>query len=114
MRCRGIPHLSALALVGTLGWPGTATAADCSSPHSLCLDDDILWPHAGPARFEAVGSIDTLATGRLGFGLVASYLSRPVVLHVASPGGPQGSDRPVVDNLVDATFLWAYAVSDRL
>lgn len=90
-----------------------AAATDCSGVLSPCIDDDTLWPHAGPARFTAVGSTETVGRGRLGFGLVSTYLSRPIVLHVASPGGG-GSDQYAVDNLVNGTFLWAYGVSDRL
>jgi hypothetical protein len=88
-------------------------AADCSGVVNPCIDDDVLWPHAGPSQFVAVGSTDTLAPGRLGVGLVSTYLSRPVVFHVASPGGA-GSDQYAANDVVDATFLWAYGVTDRL
>jgi hypothetical protein len=60
-----------------------------------------------------VGSTETLADGQLGLGLATTYLSRPIVLHVPSPGGP-GTDQPVADNQVDSSFLWSYGVSDRL
>ena len=50
---------------------------------------------------------------RIGFGLVATYLSRPVVLRIASPG-PQASDQYVVDSQVTGNFLFAYGVTDRL
>jgi hypothetical protein len=90
-----------------------AHATDCSGIVSPCINDDVLWPHAGPGRFESIGSTETMAAGRLGFGLVSSYLSRPVVLHVKTPGGA-GSDQSAVDNLVDGTFLWAYGVTDPL
>ncbi len=62
-----------------------AMATDCSGVLSPCIDDDVLWPHAGPALFTAVGSTETVGRGRLGFGLVSTYLSRPIVIHVASP-----------------------------
>jgi hypothetical protein len=90
-----------------------ARATDCSGIVSPCIDDDVLWPHAGPARFVSIGSTETVAEGRLGFGLAASYLSRPVVLHVKTPGGA-GSDQNAVDNVVDGTFLWAYGVTEPL
>jgi hypothetical protein len=90
-----------------------AHATDCSGIVSPCINDDILWPHAGPARFVSIGSVETMADGRLGFGLANTYLSRPVVLHVKTPGGA-GSDQNAVDNVVDGTFLWAYGVTSRL
>lgn len=90
-----------------------ARATDCSGIVSPCIDDDVLWPHAGPARFVSIGSTETVAEGRLGFGLVTSYLSRPVVLHVKTPGGA-GSDQNAVDNVVDGTFLWAYGITRQL
>src|SRR5258708_19136954 len=90
-----------------------ARATDCSGILSPCINDDTLWPHAGPAQFVAIGSTDTVGSGRLGFGLVTTYLSRPIVIHVPSPGGG-GSDAYAVDNLLNGTFLWAYGVTDRL
>jgi hypothetical protein len=93
--------------------PTLAHATDCSGILSPCINDDALWPHAGPAQFVSIGSTETVGAGRLGFGLVSTYLSRPVVLHVASPGAG-GSDQYAVDNQVNGTFLWAYGVTDRL
>jgi hypothetical protein len=90
-----------------------ARATDCSGIDSPCINSDILWPHAGPARFVSIGAAETVAPGQLGFGLVTSYLSRPIVLHVPTPG-PGGSDQYAIDNQVNGTFLWAYGVTDRL
>jgi hypothetical protein len=91
----------------------SASATDCSGILSTCINDDSLWPHAGPARFVAVGSTQTTAAGQLGFGLVSTYLSRPVVIDVKAPGG-SGSAQYVVNDQVNGTFLWAYGVTDRL
>ena len=88
-------------------------ATDCSGVLSPCINDDTLWAHAGPSLFESIGDTDTVAAGQLGFGLVASYLSRPIVLHVKSPGGA-GSDQYVVNDLANGAFLWSYGVTDRL
>ena len=99
---------AALALSAT-----TARAANCSGIQSPCINADVLWPHAGPARFVSIGSTETVAEGEIGFGLVTSYLSRPIVLHVATPG-PGGSDQNAVDNQINGTFLWAYGVTKRL
>lgn len=90
----------------------TAGAA-CDTPiTSPCIDSDTFWPHAGPSQFMTVGSTETVAADRIAFGLVGSYLSRPIVLHVPSPG-IAGSDRPAIDNEVNATFLFAYGLTDR-
>jgi hypothetical protein len=89
-----------------------ARAGDCSSPDSPCVNDDVLWAHAGPSRFVAIASTDTVATGQIGFGLVATYLSRPVVLHVPSPGGP-GTDQYAVNDQANGTFLWSYGLSSQ-
>src|SRR5258708_5393785 len=99
--------------VGPLLCAAIAHATDCSGILSPCIDDDVLWPHAGSARFVSIGSTGTVGANRLGFGLVSTYLSRPVVLHVKTPGAG-GSDQNAVDNAVDGTFLWAYGVAPRL
>lgn len=104
--------ISLLVLVGP--WEGRAHAQECDNPLvSACIDSDTYWPHAGPQRFAAVGSAETVAERQVSFGLVSTYLSRPIVLHVASPG-PGGSDQFVVDDQVNANFLFAYGVTDRL
>ena len=93
---------------------GTAEAKDCANPLiSTCINSENLWPNAGPQRFVGVGSTETVARGQVGFGLVTSYLSRPIILQVASPG-PGGSEQYVVDNQVNGNFLFAYGVTDRL
>src|SRR5579859_6649420 len=72
-------------------------ATECVPPLSPCIDSDTLWPHAGPAHFQAIGGSEIVAAGQLGFALVTSYLSRPIVLHLPSPGG-SGSDAHAVDD----------------
>ncbi len=90
-----------------------AASADCNTPiTSPCVDSDTFWPHAGPSQFMSVGGTETVAADRIAFGLVGSYLSRPIVLHVPSPGA-EGSDRPAIDNEINATFLFAYGLTDR-
>src|SRR5579859_3777572 len=98
------------ALLGA--WPREASATDCSGPLSPCINDDTLWPHAGPSRFQAVGGSATVDASQLGFSLVASYLSRPIVLNVVSPGS--GADEYVINDQVNGSFLWSYGVSRRL
>ena len=113
MRTRKGP-LGGAAACTLLAVPATAHGDPaCFGRNSPCINDDALWPHAGPARFVQVGSAETLPAAQLGFGLVASYLSRPVIIHVPPPGG-LGSEQYAVNQQVNATFLWAYGVTDRL
>jgi hypothetical protein len=108
---RGAVAGAFLALL-TLG-AAEARAQQCSNPlTSTCVNSDAYWPNAGPQRFAAVGGTETLTGGQLGFGLVTTYLSRPVVVRVASPG-PGGSDQFAIDNQVDSNFLFAYGVTSR-
>lgn len=88
-----------------------AWAGGCDSPElSGCIDSDTFWPHAGRQRLVAVGGTETLARGRVGFGLVASYQSRPIMLLRAT------TDERVaaIDNQLNASFLFAYGLTDRL
>src|ERR1700722_2672434 len=77
---------------GTTECSGAVTALGGRRTISPCINDDTLWPHAGPAHFVAVGSTETVAAGQLGFGLANSYLSRPIVLQDPSPGGAGSSE----------------------
>ncbi len=116
-----VPGLAGLAgaaglLAGLLTtlWATPADAKPCSNPLvSTCINSDTFWPNPGPTRFATVGGTETLGQGQAGFGLVATYLSRPIVLRVASPG-PGGSEQYVVDNQVTGNFLFAYGVTERL
>ncbi len=92
-----------------------AQAADCQPRADLssCVDADNLWPHAGSGPFFALGSGVTLPADQVSFGLVVSYLSRPVGLRVAS-SDPAGSVIYSVNNLLDATLLFGWGITDRL
>jgi OOP family OmpA-OmpF porin len=110
------PRIAAFAFSCALSWSArsvSARAGECVGPASPCINDDTLWPHAGPATFASVGSTDTVAAGQLGFGLVTSYLSRPIVIQVPAPGAG-GSSQYAVNDQVNGTFLWSYGASDRL
>jgi hypothetical protein len=111
MRPRIVISFSAAFLVALAS--GNARATDCSGIYSPCIDGDIFWPHAGPSRFVAVGSSETVGAQQVGVGLVTTYQKQPLVLHVAQPG-PGGSDQNAIDDQVNGTFLWAYGVTDRL
>src|SRR5580658_8741477 len=89
-----------------------AVANECSGNVSPCINDDTLWPHAGPSRFQAIGGSDTAAAGQIGFALQASYLSRPIVLQLQSPGG--GTQAYAINDQANGTFLWSYGVGRRL
>jgi hypothetical protein len=113
MRARSAAFASICSLACVAVAPSAAGATDCAVPNSTCINDDALWPHAGPSRFIAIGSTDTVAAGQLGFGLVTSYLSRPVALQVPAPGQP-GSTQYVIDDQANGTFLFSYGATSRL
>jgi hypothetical protein len=102
-----------LSVASSWAYAVSARATECGVPISPCINDDVLWPHAGASTFVAVGSTETVAAGRLGFGLVADYLSRPIVIQVPAPG-PGGGAQYAVNDQVNATFLWSYGVTRRL
>jgi OOP family OmpA-OmpF porin len=115
MRFRGAAVTTIVAACVGLFPSRRAHAADCAGAVSPCIDVDTLWPHAGVADFVAVGSTETVTPGQVGFGLVATYQSRPLVLQVASPGaGAGGSEQDAVNDQVNGTFLWAFGVARRL
>ncbi len=111
------PRSLAPAILATaLLLPSAARADDvCRAAPlvSTCVNSDTLWPHAGPQRFVAVGGTETNDEGRLGFGLVADYQSRPIVFHIPTPGAA-GSDQYAINDQVNGTFLWSYGVTRRL
>lgn len=111
---RAQPALLALtAAVAVAATPGEAHAR-CDDPLlSTCINADTLWPYAGHSRFVGIGGTELLAPNRVGFGLMATYLSRPVRLHVPSPA-PLGTDLNAVDDQVNANFLFSYGVTERL
>jgi hypothetical protein len=65
------------------------------------------------ARFAAVGSTETVAPGQIGFGLVSTYLSRPVVLTIPAPA-PPGTQQYAIDDQVNGNFLFSFGVTLRL
>src|SRR5205823_4085747 len=70
----------------TTAFVGEAAAKECTNPLiNTCINSDTFWPNSGPTRFVTIAGTETVGQGQVGFGLVATYLSRPVVLHVASP-----------------------------
>jgi hypothetical protein len=89
-----------------------ALASECSGDVSPCINDDTLWPHAGPSHFLAVGGSETTGPAQLGLALQTSYLSRPIVLKLTSPGG--GSQANVINDQANGTFLWSYGIGRRL
>jgi hypothetical protein len=106
---------SVVALLAVvLGGESEAQANECTNPLvNTCINSDTYWPNPGPTRFATVAGTETVGAGQVAFGLMATYLSRPVILRVASPG-PGGSDQYAVDNQVTGNFLFAYGVTPRL
>ncbi len=105
----------ALAVSLVIVSPTQAYAEDCNDDTHLgtCIEADTLWPHAGPARFQSVGATETTAPKQFSFGLVTTYLRKPIVLRAAS-SNPSGTDIPAVDHLLDTTFLWAFGITDQI
>jgi hypothetical protein len=111
----GTPGIGGLAIASATVmslYAHVAVASDCSGNVSPCINDDTLWPHAGPSQFLAVGGSGTTGPGQLGFALQTSYLSRPIVLQLTSPGG--GSQAYVINDQANGTFLWSYGVGRQL
>lgn len=90
-------------------------ADECATAaaYSGCINADNLWPHAGPGPFVALGSPTTAPDGKASIGLVASYLSQPIGARVASPD-PNGTIVPLIDNMVDVTFVGSFGITNRL
>ncbi|MCL2725969.1 MAG: hypothetical protein FWD69_16210 [Polyangiaceae bacterium] len=106
--------LSVAAFASVFALGSLAHATPCDNPLiSACINSDTYWPNPGPTRFATVAGTETVARGNVGFGLVASYQSRPIVLTLPSPGAG-GSKANVVDNQVTGNFLFAYGVTNRL
>lgn len=94
--------------------PNVARAGSCDNPQtSACINSDTLWPHVGPSRFVAVGGTQTIEQGKIGFGLISDYQSRPIRVHSSSPG-PLGTDINAVNDQVSSTFMFEYGVTKKL
>src|SRR5215475_7148933 len=107
---------AALFLTTSLLSAPASAAEKCGNPLiSTCINSDNVWPHAGPSQLLTIGGTETVGKGQVGFGLFATYLSRPITLHVPSPSpGAGGTDQYAVNDQVNGSFLWAYGVTDRL
>src|SRR5689334_22656974 len=100
----------ACAIASTLAT--SEAAASCPPIVSGCVDSDTMWPHAGPQLFMNVGGTETTEAERISFGLVATFMRRPITLQTNSPPGV--SPTPLVDDALDVTFLFAYGLTSRL
>ena len=79
---RSLRPLAAALSLALLLSPKLASAGSCDNPiTSACINSDTLWPHVGPSSFVAIGGTQTVEQGKIGFGLLASYQSRPIKLH---------------------------------
>ncbi|MBI4701460.1 MAG: hypothetical protein HY744_09920 [Deltaproteobacteria bacterium] len=103
--------------VALLSSPSARAAQDdpCQPPSKLssCIDADNVWPQAAGRDWQLIGPTGTAAAGSVAFGLVGSYILRPIGLRVAS-ADPDGTVVRVVDNSVRATLLTALGVVPRL
>ncbi len=107
--------VTAAVLAVSAALPSQAHAAGkCdASGASTCINSDTFWPHAGATQFASIGSTETIARNNVSFGLVTSYLSRPIVLSTPSPG-PGGGRSYGVNDQVNGSFLFAFGILDRL
>ncbi len=113
-RLRRTVLVSLLSFSGLAAFFPSRAQARCDDPLvNSCINSDTLWPYAGHSRFVGVGGTETLAPSRLGFGILATYLSRPIRLHVPSPA-PLGTDLNAVNDQVNANFLFAYGFTNKL
>lgn len=114
MRSLGLVVAASFSASLALFAPKAALAGSCDNPQSgACINSDTLWPHVGPSRFVAIGGTETIEAGKVGFGLVADYQSRPIRLRTPSPG-PLGTDQNAVNDQVNATFGFEYGITKRL
>ena len=112
MRSLGLLLAATLSL--SLLSPKIASAGSCDNPQtSACINSDTLWPHVGPSRFVAVGGTQTIEPGKIGFGLITDYQSRPIRVHSSSPG-PLGTDINAVNDQVSSTFMFEYGIAKKL
>jgi outer membrane protein OmpA-like peptidoglycan-associated protein len=103
-----------IAVVALLASEGRARAQSCQPSNGLspCVDADNLWASPGGGPFLSVAPTQTTPVSRASFGLVLSYLSRPIAFNVSSPSAA-GTKIYALDSAVDATFLGSLGVSDR-
>ena len=113
-RRRGAYLAAWLAGAAWLASAGNAEAQSCQPKGGLstCVDADNLWATSGTGPFFSVAPTMTMPAGRASFGLVLSYLSRPVSFGVSSPSSA-GTTIHALDNVIDATFLGSLGISDR-
>lgn len=104
----------AAAIGATALSPSPSRADECqpASELSTCLAADTAWPVPGDGRWFRIGPTGTVPPGSVAFGLVASYVSRPIGLEVASPD-PEGTTIWAVDNALTATYLMAVGLGSR-
>src|SRR5690348_11141305 len=93
----------------------SASASECAPVKGFtgCVDSDNLWMSAGATRFFSIGPGLTTPALKYSFGFGLSYLSRPIAFRVSTPN-PSGDLQAVVDNVLDASFLWSLGITDRL
>lgn len=109
---RRVLLLAGLVLAG-LG-EREARAGSCEQPLAGgCINSDTLWPTAGPTPFASLPGTLTTAPGQFSFGLVSTYLMRPVAVALPSPG-PTGTTANAISDQVNGNFLFGYGVTDRL
>src|SRR5262245_56067065 len=98
-RIRCLLPVACCLLSVSLLYASPAGATECAPPSRLstCVNADILWPHAGAGPFFSLGPGFTTPATWVSFGMVMSYLSRPIGIRVPSPD-PEGTSIYAIDN----------------
>lgn len=102
--------LGALAIFAIAG--SARGSCDESSTLGSCVNADALWPHAGPGSFLVVGSGETTPKGAFGFGLLTTFLSKPITLRVPSTS-PAGLEVAVIKEALDVNVSASFGLLDR-
>jgi len=105
-----------LLMLGTAGLSRSARAdGDCAPRDHLstCLLADNLWPQPGDGRWFDQAPTSVAGPGATSFGLVLSFVHRPLGLQIASPD-PEGTTVYAVEDALTAVVLGAVGVADRL
>ena len=106
--------IATVATIATIAFEPVARASDCNNPLiGACINSDTYWPNPGPLQLATVAGTETVTRGEIAFGLIASFLSKPITLNIPSPGSG-GTKTAVVRNQVTGNFLFAYGVTNRL
>ncbi len=99
---------SAVVALGAIVLPATV-GAQVTPGTDTNFDAQVYWPAAGPGEHLTARSSTVSPSGAVGFGLVAGFTHRPLLLR------PQGATEavPAIDWALTTDFLWNVGILDR-